>query len=148
LAVKRGYHVHFRPRADAVLHHPVVDVDGGFLLAPMTRGIRLTTGVEFAARDAAPTPLQLDRTEPLAREIFPLEGRLDPQPWMGSRPCLPDMRPVIGAAPGHKGLWCAFGHNHHGLTLGPATGRLLTEMMVERETFTDPKPYSIERFAP
>jgi D-amino-acid dehydrogenase len=37
LAVKRGYHVHFRPQADAVLHHPVVDVDGGFLLAPMTR---------------------------------------------------------------------------------------------------------------
>jgi D-amino-acid dehydrogenase len=148
LAVKRGYHVHFRPQADAALHHPVVDVDGGFLLAPMTRGIRLTTGVEFAARDSAPTPRQLHRTEPLAREIFPLEEQIDPQPWMGARPCLPDMRPIIGAAPRHQGLWCAFGHNHHGLTLGPATGRLLAEMVTGRETFTDPKPYSIERFAP
>ncbi|SCY98569.1 NAD(P)/FAD-dependent oxidoreductase [Microvirga guangxiensis] len=146
LVVKRGYHMHLRPQAGAVLHHPVVDVDGGFLLAPMTRGIRLTTGVEFAARDSAPAPRQLDRTEPLAREIFPLEGRVDPQPWMGARPCLPDMRPVIGAAPKHKGLWCAFGHNHHGLTLGPVTGRLLAEMMTDRETFTDPKPYSIDRF--
>ncbi|WP_414475285.1 NAD(P)/FAD-dependent oxidoreductase [Microvirga sp. M2] len=146
LAVKRGYHVHFRAKAGSLLHHPVVDVDGGFLLAPMTRGIRLTTGVEFAHRDSAPTPLQLDRTEPLAREIFPLERRIDPQPWMGARPCLPDMRPVIGAAPRHQGLWCAFGHNHHGLTLGPVTGRLLAEMMTGRETFTDPKPYSIERF--
>jgi D-amino-acid dehydrogenase len=147
LAVKRGYHVHFRPRADAILHHPVVDVDGGFLLAPMFRGIRLTTGVEFAYRDSVPTPLQLDRTEPLAREIFPLADRIDPQPWMGARPCLPDMRPVIGAAPRHTGLWCAFGHNHHGLTLGPVTGRLLAEMMTGGETFTDPKPYSIKRFA-
>lgn len=146
LAVKRGYHVHFRPGADALLHHPVVDVDGGFLLAPMSRGIRLTTGVEFAHRDAIPTPLQLDRTEPMAREIFPLADRIDPQPWMGARPCLPDMRPVIGAVPRHQGLWCAFGHNHHGLTLGPVTGRLLAEMMTGRETFTDPRPYSIDRF--
>ncbi|ANY82902.1 amino acid dehydrogenase (plasmid) [Microvirga ossetica] len=148
LAVKRGYHVHFRAKAGSILHHPIVDVDGGFLLAPMTRGIRLTTGVEFAHRDSAPTPLQLDRTEPLAREIFPLEERTDPQPWMGARPCLPDMRPVIGAAPRHTGLWCAFGHNHHGLTLGPVTGRLLAEMMTGRETFTDPRPYSIARFTP
>ena len=148
LAVKRGYHVHFRAKPASILHHPVVDVDGGFLLAPMTRGIRLTTGVEFAHRDSAPTPLQLDRTEPLAREIFPLEERIDPQPWMGARPCLPDMRPVISAASRHTGLWCAFGHNHHGLTLGPVTGRLLAEMMTGRETFTDPRPYSIARFTP
>jgi D-amino-acid dehydrogenase len=147
LAVKRGYHAHFRPKADAVLNHPVVDVDRGFLLAPMSRGIRLTTGIEFAARDALPTPLQLERTEPHAREIFPLDERVDLKPWMGSRPCLPDMRPVIGAAPRHEGLWFAFGHNHHGLTLGPATGRLLAEMMTNRETFTDPRPYSMERFA-
>ncbi|UXN57639.1 NAD(P)/FAD-dependent oxidoreductase [Phyllobacterium zundukense] len=147
LAVKRGYHVHFKARAGSMLHHPVVDVDGGYLLAPMTRGIRLTTGVEFAARDSAPTPLQLARTEPLAREIFPLEKWIDPQPWMGARPCLPDMRPVIGAAPRHQGLWCAFGHNHQGLTLGPVTGRLLADLITGKEPFTDPRPYSIERFA-
>jgi glycine/D-amino acid oxidase-like deaminating enzyme len=29
----------------------------------------------------------------------------------------------------HAGLWFDFGHQHHGLTLGPATGRLLAEMM-------------------
>jgi D-amino-acid dehydrogenase len=147
LAVKRGYHAHFRPKADVILNHPVVDVDRGFLLAPMSRGIRLTTGIEFAARDSLPTPLQLERTEPHAREIFPLDERVDLKPWMGSRPCLPDMRPIIGAAQRHKGLWFAFGHNHHGLTLGPVTGRLLAEMMTNRETFTDPRPYSMERFA-
>jgi D-amino-acid dehydrogenase len=83
--------MHYSPADNAVLNRPVVDVDGGFLLAPMTRGIRLTTGVEFAARDSAPTPRQLERTEPLAREIFPLESRVDEKVWMGSRPCLPDI---------------------------------------------------------
>ena len=40
---------------------PVLDSDLGYLLAPMNRGIRLTTGVEFARRDAPPTPIQIER---------------------------------------------------------------------------------------
>lgn len=146
LAVKRGYHMHYRAEGNAVLNHPVLDVDGGFVLAPMTKGIRLTTGAEFAARDARPTPVQIERTEPLAREVFPLGQRVDPEPWMGRRPCLPDMKPVLGPAPRHKGLWFAFGHNHHGFTLGPVTGRLMAEMMTGEEPFTDVRPYRAERF--
>ncbi|KAA2237778.1 NAD(P)/FAD-dependent oxidoreductase [Salinarimonas soli] len=146
LAVKRGYHMHYRAAGNAVLNHPVLDTDGGFVLAPMSRGIRLTTGAEFADRDAPPTPVQIERTEPAAREIFPLGARVDPEPWMGRRPCLPDMRPVIGPAARHPGLWFAFGHNHHGFTLGPVTGRLLAEMMTGERPFTDPKPYRADRF--
>ena len=146
LAVKRGYHVHLAPAGDAVLHHPVVDVERGYLLAPMARGIRLTTGIEFAGRDRPATPVQIAQTEPHARAILPLGGRVEPLPWMGARPCLPDMRPIIGPAPRHKGLWFAFGHNHHGLTLGPATGRLLAEMMTGESPFADPAPYAMSRF--
>ena len=56
LAFKRGYHRHFRSRGNAGLTRPVVDTDNGYCLAPMEQGIRLTTGAEFADRDAAPTP--------------------------------------------------------------------------------------------
>ncbi len=51
---------------------PVLDAENGYVLAPMEQGIRITTGVEFAARDARPTPVQLDRLLPAARELFPL----------------------------------------------------------------------------
>ena len=146
LAVKRGYHVHLAPRGNAVLAHPVLDSDRGFLLAPMTKGIRLTTGVEFARRDAPPTPIQLERALPRARALFPLGDAIEAKPWMGARPCLPDMLPVIGRAPRHPGLWFDFGHQHHGLTLGPATGRLLAEMMMGETPFADPTPYKAERF--
>ncbi|MDD3444215.1 MAG: FAD-dependent oxidoreductase [Zavarzinia sp.] len=146
LAVKRGYHMHYAPAGNAVLNHTLLDVDSGFLLATMNKGVRLTTGVEFADRDAPPSPIQLDRAEPVARELFPIGERLDPEPWLGRRPCMPDMKPVIGRAPRHAGLWFAFGHNHHGLTLGPVTGRLLAEMMTGAETFTDPTPYGADRF--
>jgi D-amino-acid dehydrogenase len=147
LAVKRGYHLHLAPRGNAVLTHPVLDSDQGFLLAPMSKGIRLTTGVEFARRDAPPTPIQLERALPRAKTLFPLGEPVDAKPWMGARPCLPDMLPVIGRAPRHPGLWFDFGHQHHGLTLGPATGRLLAEMMTGETPFADPTPFAVERFS-
>ena len=146
LGVKRGYHLHLAPRGNAVLHHPVLDSDQGYLLAPMNRGIRLTTGVEFARRDAPPTPVQLQRALPRARALFPLGDALDARPWLGARPCLPDMLPVIGPAPRHAGLWFDFGHQHHGLTLGPVTGRLLAEMMTGETPFADTRPFAVERF--
>ena len=146
LNVKRGYHIHLAPRGNAVLHHPVLDTDRGFLLAPMNRGIRLTTGAEFARRDAPPTPVQVERALPKAHALFPLGDPVEAQPWKGARPCLPDMLPVIGKAPRHPGLWFDFGHQHHGLTLGPATGRLLAEMMTGETPFADPAPFAVERF--
>jgi D-amino-acid dehydrogenase len=146
LAVKRGYHMHYRAAGEARLNHPVLDMERGYFLAPMRRGIRLTTGAEFAMRDAIKTPVQLGRAEPIARDLFPLAERLDTEAWMGARPCTPDMLPIIGKAPRHANLWFAFGHAHHGFTLGPVTGRLLGEMITGETPFVDPAPFSPERF--
>jgi D-amino-acid dehydrogenase len=146
LAVKRGYHRHFRPQGNAMLSRPLLDAEGGYCLAPMEQGIRLTTGAEFAARDAPPTPVQLARVIPAARELLPLGEPVEAQPWLGARPCFPDSRPVIAPAPRQRGLWLACGHGHWGLTLGPATGRLIAELMTGATPFCDPKPYAAERF--
>jgi D-amino-acid dehydrogenase len=146
LAVKRGYHMHYAAEAATRLNHPVLDVEKGYLLAPMAKGIRLTTGAEIAHCDAPKTPTQLAAVEPIARTLFPLGKRLDDEPWMGRRPCTPDMMPIIGPARNHKDLWFAFGHAHHGLTLGPVTGRLIAEMMTNEETLVDTRPFRVERF--
>jgi D-amino-acid dehydrogenase len=146
-AVKRGYHRHFRVDGNAGLSRPVLDADVGYLMTPMEQGVRITTGVEFAARDAPPTPAQFLRITPRARELFPLGEPAEEKTWLGSRPCFPDSRPVIGRAPGYGGLWLAIGHAHWGLTLGPATGRMIAEMMAGEQPFCDPAPYRAERFA-
>ena len=146
LAVKRGYHRHFRPQGNAGLTRPVVDAEIGYCLAPMEQGIRITTGAEFAPRDAAPTPVQFDRLLPSARGLFPLGEALETTTWMGSRPCFADSRPIIGRAPGHNGLWLSYGHAHWGLTLGPVTGRLVAEMIAGETPFCDPAPCGAERF--
>jgi D-amino-acid dehydrogenase len=144
--VKRGYHMHFKAEGNATLNRPIIDIQHGYALTPMVKGIRLTTGAEFALRDAPPSPVQLKRVEPLAREIFPLGARVDAEPWLGRRPCLPDMLPMIGRAPKHESLWLNFGHHHLGFTMGPVTGRLLAEMMTGEAPFTDPAPYRADRF--
>ncbi|OFC68833.1 NAD(P)/FAD-dependent oxidoreductase [Alteromonas confluentis] len=147
LAVKRGYHRHFRMQEGKQLRHSVCDSESGFVLAPMKQGIRLSTGIEFDRPGAPKNDSQLRRCEAIARSLLPLGEPIEDEPWMGLRPCLPDMRPVIGAAPRHKGLWFNFGHAHHGLTLGPVTGRLLAEIMTGETPFTDPEPYSATRFS-
>jgi len=146
LAYKRGYHMHYGFTGDHKLTLPVSDSDAGFVLSPMRQGIRLTTGIELAERDAPSDLGQLRLAEAIARRYFQLGTALDPEPWRGARPCLPDMKPVIGKASRHANLWFAFGHAHHGFTLGPVTGRLLAEMMTGATPFTDPAPYDPRRF--
>lgn len=147
MAVKRGTHLHFSLEDNAKLNHPVVEVEGGYVLAPMRQGMRLTTGIEFAAPDAPANRILLDRAEKRARKVLPSLGKpVEAQPWLGLRPCMPDMRPVIGAVPNKAGLWMNFGHAHHGLTLGPASGRLLAELMTGEKPFIPAEPYSAGRF--
>jgi D-amino-acid dehydrogenase len=144
LFIKRGYHQHYT--SPAQVRQPILDVERGYVLAPMQRGLRLTTGAEFAPIDAPPTPVQLAKAEILARELIDLGQPLPEPPWLGARPCVADMLPVIGPAPRHPGLWFNFGHAHQGFTMGPVAGRLLAEMVSGEPPCVDPMPYSPRRF--
>lgn len=146
LFAKRGYHMHYGSKQGAQLNHWIMDAESGFLLAPMKSGIRLTTGAELEQQDAPPHLRQLAAAEAKARTLYPLAEPLDVEAWKGARPCIPDMKPVIGPAINHKGLWCAFGHGHQGFTLGPATGRLLGQMMDGETPEVDMQPFGIDRF--
>jgi D-amino-acid dehydrogenase len=147
LIPKRGYHRHYTTLPDRVLHSTVIDGDHGYVVAPMKDGLRLTTGAELAWPDAPRTPGQIEAAERAARTTFPLGERVEREAWMGTRPCLPDMKPVFGAVPAVQRLWCAFGHGHQGFTLGPVTGELLAAMMAGDTPRVDVEPFSPARFA-
>jgi hypothetical protein len=76
----------------------------------------------------------------------PLGEAVDAKPWKGARPCLPRYAAGDRAGARHAGLWFNFGRHHHGLTLGPASGRLLAEMITGETPFADPAPFAVERF--
>lgn len=146
MGLKRGYHLHFAQDPKAPLTATFADEHYGYVLTPKVAGIRLTTGAEFAKANAGPTPHQLEQVIPIAQKLHPLGVQIEETPWMGIRPCMPDMLPVIGQTPGHKNLWCAFGHGHQGFTLGPITGQLIADLVTARPPKVNLEPFYPGRF--
>lgn len=146
MGFERGQHRHFVVTEGATLNRPVYDTAGGYVLAPMAQGLRLSTGVELNAQHAPAHQAQLDTAERSAREALALGDRTPQADWLGSRPTLPDSRPMIGGCPGHAGLWLALGHQHIGFSTGPGTGELLAQLMLGEAPAVDPHPFRPGRF--
>lgn len=129
---KRGYHRHYEitkaPRAS------LLDVERGTFIARMNQGIRLTTGAELTRRDGGIDRSQLLRSEIAARELLLLGRPVEEDPWFGERPFIPDMLPVLGQAPEHKGMWFHFGHGHQGFTAGPSSAKIFADLFDGRQT--------------
>ncbi len=142
LATERGYHQEFKPNPARPLRRPIHDSDGGFLMTPMENGIRVTSGIELASRDAASDYAQLEAVVPAARGVLEF-GDAVAEPWRGARPTLPDSLPMIGAAPHHEGLWLALGNQHIGFTTGPGTGAAIAALVAG-----DKPPFELAAFAP
>ena len=140
---KRGYHRHYA--GGSPLDLPLRDAANGYVMAPMQSGVRITTGAELTSSSGKSDPVQLAYAEQAARRLIDLGRAVEPEPWFGTRPCMPDMLPVIGPATQHKGLWLNFGHGHQGFTLGPTTGRLIAELMSGERPIVDPFPYRPDR---
>jgi len=66
--------------------------------------------------------------------------------WKGYRPCTPDGLPYLGASATLENLTIGTGHGMMGLSLGPATGKLLAEHISQGETSLDISAYRLDRF--
>ena len=67
-------------------------------------------------------------------------------PWVGGRPLLPDGLPVIDRLPGQDNLFLTTGHGMLGITLAPASGRALTDYVVEGRRPGVLEPFRYDRF--
>lgn len=66
--------------------------------------------------------------------------------WFGFRPVSPDGMPYIGLSNKYKNLAVATGHAMIGLSLAPATGKLINELLTGKETSMNISPFAVERF--
>jgi D-amino-acid dehydrogenase len=67
--------------------------------------------------------------------------------WAGMRPLLPDGLPALGRAPCFDNLFVATGHSMLGVTLAPATGEVMAELLCEDASRVDLRPFDPGRFA-
>ena len=128
LVAERGYHVMVAPdnlRFDL----PVSPPERGLFFTPMQEGLRIAGTVELAAPHQPPSWHRADLLVKHLREIFPGVGGAEQSRWIGERPTLPDFRPAIGRAPRLANVYCSYGHQHLGLTLATASGRLIARQM-------------------
>jgi len=127
MVYKRGYHGHFAMPTH--LNRPFLDTANGVLAAPMKQGLRITTGAALVPMDSPADTSQLVRGVKALNQLMDVGKQIEEPQWIGTRPCMPDMLPLVGEAPNHKGLWFHFGHGHQGFTLGPTTSALLMQAM-------------------
>ena len=129
LETQRGYHVQFTGGGQAV-SRTVVLADRKVFVTPMEEGLRVGGTVEIAGLTRVPDMRRAALLERFARETFAGLEQLPAKPWMGHRPCMPDSVPVVGPAPGMRGLWLAVGHGHLGLTDSINTGARIASQLL------------------
>jgi D-amino-acid dehydrogenase len=132
LVAERGYHVMLEPD-NVRFDLPVSPAERGFVITPMEEGLRLAGTVELAAPHQPPSWQRADILVRHFKDVFPGVGGAERSRWIGERPTLPDYRPAIGRAPRLANVYCGYGHQHVGLTLATATGRLIERQMAGEE---------------
>ena len=128
LVAERGYHVMLAPD-NVRFDLPVSPAERGFFVTPMEDGLRVAGTVELAAPHQPPSWHRADLLVKHLKDIFPGVGGAERSRWIGERPSLPDFRPAIGRAPRLANVYCGYGHQHVGLTLATATGRLIARLI-------------------
>ena len=147
LEAERGYHM-VLPNSGVNLSRSLTYARSPGAATPMEMGLRLAGSDEFAGLDAAPNYARADALWKNFKRVLPglREPDAETTRWMGRRPGTPDSLPVIGPSKTTSNVWYGFGHGHMGLTWGPSTGRLISELMTGRRSNIDLSPFRADRF--
>lgn len=153
LDTERGYHITVpwpapgEPGAGVILmRRPIASTERSVIMTPMSVGLRMTGTVEFGGMQLPPDPTRYALLRRQMQALVPGIELDAASTWMGFRPSLPDHLPVLGAAPRHRGVFFAFGHQHLGLTLCGVTARILCDLMLGKPAGPDLSAYRIDRF--
>ncbi len=147
LEAERGYHMTL-PNPGVTLSRSLTYARTPGAATPMEMGLRLAGTDEFAGLDAPPNYARADALWTMFKAVLPHLREPDSATtrWMGRRPGTPDSLPVVGPASHVSNVWYNFGHSHMGLTWGPSTGRLLSELMTGTKSNIDLSPFRVDRF--
>lgn len=135
------------PRPEVCPQTPLIFPETRVAVTPFPSSFRLGSTMEFAGFDESLSERRLqllrDGAAPFLRE---LPDSADAERWYGWRPMTPDGLPIIDRSPLCANVLLAVGHNMLGVSMAPATGRLVREMLDEQPPSIDPRPYSARRF--
>lgn len=129
---------------------PSILVDDRVAVTPMGKKLRIAGTMEI---DSVNSKIRTNRIKGMVQSFnkyFPelnveLPGK--DQIWYGHRPCSPDGLPYIGKSDYYNNLFVAAGHAMLGVSLGPATGMLISELISGAKPSLDLSPFNVDRYA-
>jgi D-amino-acid dehydrogenase len=144
----KGYSITM-PRPSRCPTVPMILEEDRVAVTPLRSGYRLGSTMEFAGFDATLNRHRLDLlTRGAAHYLH--EPVVEPveEEWFGWRPMTYDGKPIIDRSPALHNVILAAGHNTLGMSLAPATGKLVAELLDGQAVpHIDPRPYAVDRFS-
>ncbi|RMF42444.1 MAG: FAD-dependent oxidoreductase [Planctomycetota bacterium] len=129
---------------------PLIFPESRVAVTPFRNSLRLGSVMEFVGYNAQIPAWRIEYLKARAADYlrFP-QSAIDGEQsrWFGWRPMTPDSVPIIDRSPRWVNAWVATGHNMLGLSMGPATGRLVAELVDGDQPHLNPAPYRCSRFA-
>lgn len=142
----RGYSLTMSA-AKTMPNHALILGERRIAVSPMGGLLRFTGRLEVGNYSIDPNPIWIQRIENSAREYLRLDEKLEVrETWAGLRPTTPDGVPIIGRSPNHRNLILATGHAMLGLSLGPGTGLVVSQLLNGQEPAFSLSPMRLERF--
>ncbi|MGX7708870.1 NAD(P)/FAD-dependent oxidoreductase [Methylobacterium sp. Gmos1] len=145
LDTERGYNTTLPPGAFD-LRRQLTFGGHGFVVTPLSTGLRVGGAVEFGGLHRPPNFARADAMLRKAAAFLPGLRTEGGRQWMGFRPSLPDSLPVIGPSRASPKILYAFGHGHLGLTQSAGTGRIVADLMAGRAPAVDVRALRAGRF--
>lgn len=141
----KGYSITM-PRPALCPRRPMIFEEHRVAISPMQSGYRIGSTMEFAGYDSRLNPDRLRFLRESAA-LYLKEPLAEPtlEEWWGWRPMTPDGLPFIGRPPAFDNVYLAAGHCMLGVSMAPATGKLVAELMTGQAPHIDPTPYSVTR---
>lgn len=135
------------PRPAVCPTYPMIFEEHRVAVSPFRTGFRIGSTMEFAGYDDT---MNRDRLKILrdAAAVYLTDtgGEQVSEEWWGWRPMVHDGKPVIDRAPKFGNVLIAAGHGMLGLSMAPATGRLVAELLDGKPPHVEPTAYGLARF--
>jgi D-amino-acid dehydrogenase len=148
LQAGKGYNLTI-PNAPRQITVPALLCEAKMAISPMGDRLRIGGTMEIAGlnRDVSPNRVQgLMEGIPKFFPEFTEDWVKDVKPWVGLRPLSPDGLPYIGRFKNYKNLTVAAGHAMLGLSLGPVTGQLVSNILSGQKKIVESPLIDADRY--
>ena len=142
----KGYRINVDRETNITM--PSILCEAKVAVTPMTGFTRFAGTMEIAGINHNINPLRVEAIAKAAESFYnnlEIHQSEKESAECGLRPCSPDGLPYIGKSSKCKNLTIAAGHAMMGWSLGPASGKLVSEIISEKKTSLDLQPFHPDR---